>query len=220
MNLYNILGLLKDATVEEIKKAYKSLSQKHHPDKEDGDNDLFVEIQMAYETLSDPVRKKHYDATGDDLGKGISPEDQSIARINMFLAGLLEQIINNDQYNESTTDVLLSMSKNITANKEANEAAVKRAEVLNAKRDRIMSRISKKGTDENVLSKLLLNAKNQGHNQIDRLRDAIKDFDAMLVNLADYVYTVDEVMAENVVARPKPTFMLNGQPLTWSTTIG
>ena len=217
MSLYKILGISKEASVDEIKRAYKTLSQKHHPDKEDGDHDLFLEIQMAYETLSDPVRKKHYDATGEDPGTGPNAEEQTTARINMFLAGLLEQIINNDQYNESTTDILLSMTRNITANKEANEAAIKRAEVLNAKRDRVMNRIQRKNHEVNILNDILLNAKNQGRNQIDRLRDAVRDFEAMIVTLGSYDYTVDEVAAETVVTRQVPRFMLNGQPLTWAT---
>lgn len=60
MNFYDILGVSKTATQEEIKKAYRKLASKHHPDK-GGDKERFQEIQSAYDTLSDPVKRGEYD---------------------------------------------------------------------------------------------------------------------------------------------------------------
>lgn len=63
-NYYYILGLNNNASLSEIKIAYRKLSMKFHPDKNDGDNYFtkhFMEIQEAYEVLSDPVRKGEYD---------------------------------------------------------------------------------------------------------------------------------------------------------------
>lgn len=60
-NPYDVLGLNKSATETEIKKAYRALAMKHHPDK-GGDEELFREIVNAYETLSDPKKKSHYDS--------------------------------------------------------------------------------------------------------------------------------------------------------------
>ncbi len=59
-NFYEILGVSKEATDVEIKKAYRSLSLKHHPDR-GGDTNKFQEIGEAYETLSDPGKKQQYD---------------------------------------------------------------------------------------------------------------------------------------------------------------
>lgn len=61
---YYILGVKPIATTEEIKKAYKKLSLKFHPDKNDGDaffTERFKEIQEAYETLIDTKKKAQYD---------------------------------------------------------------------------------------------------------------------------------------------------------------
>lgn len=61
---YYILGLKKGASIEDIKKAYRKLSLKFHPDKNDGDEfftDRFKEIQEAYETLADNQRRSIYD---------------------------------------------------------------------------------------------------------------------------------------------------------------
>lgn len=60
MNLYEILGVSNTASTEEIKKAYRRLASKHHPDK-GGDTAKFQEIQTAYDTLSDPVKRQGYD---------------------------------------------------------------------------------------------------------------------------------------------------------------
>lgn len=60
MDHYNTLGVSRDASPEEIKKAYRKLAMQHHPDK-GGDLAKFQEIITAYETLSDPAKKSQYD---------------------------------------------------------------------------------------------------------------------------------------------------------------
>ncbi|MCU0394116.1 MAG: DnaJ domain-containing protein, partial [Thermoflexibacter sp.] len=62
---YYILGVQSSASNEEIRKAYRKLSLKFHPDKNEGDKffeDRFKEIQEAYEVLVDEARRKIYDA--------------------------------------------------------------------------------------------------------------------------------------------------------------
>lgn len=66
-NPYDVLGVKKDANQDEIKKAYRKLAMKHHPDKNKGDKASeakFKEISAAYETLSDPKKRQQYDAFG------------------------------------------------------------------------------------------------------------------------------------------------------------
>jgi len=61
---YYFLGISHDASEEDIKKSYRKLSLKYHPDKNENDDffaDRFREIQEAYETLSDRTRRKTYD---------------------------------------------------------------------------------------------------------------------------------------------------------------
>lgn len=60
MDHYSTLGVAKNATPDEIKKAYRSLASKHHPDK-GGDTATFQKIQVAYETLSDPQKREEYE---------------------------------------------------------------------------------------------------------------------------------------------------------------
>lgn len=60
MDHYNTLGVAKNATPDEIKKAYRKLASQHHPDK-GGDTATFQKIQTAYETLSDPAKRQQHD---------------------------------------------------------------------------------------------------------------------------------------------------------------
>lgn len=67
MEYYEILGVAKTATADEIKKAYRKLALKYHPDKNKGEKaaeEKFKEISEAYAVLSDPVKKQQYDTYG------------------------------------------------------------------------------------------------------------------------------------------------------------
>lgn len=58
---YTILGISESSTKDEIKKAYRKLSLKYHPDKATGDKQIFQKINEAYQVLYDDVKRKHYD---------------------------------------------------------------------------------------------------------------------------------------------------------------
>lgn len=63
-NYYQILGLEKNASKDEIKKAFRLYATKYHPDKQSGDKffeERFKEIYSAYETLSDDIKRRQYD---------------------------------------------------------------------------------------------------------------------------------------------------------------
>ena len=70
---YSVLGVSSKASADEIKKAYRKLARKHHPDRNQGDKqseERFKEVQEAYDTLSDPEKRKQYDAGGTFSGFG------------------------------------------------------------------------------------------------------------------------------------------------------
>ena len=71
-SLYDALGVSKTASQDEIKKAYRKLVREYHPDRNPGDKEAeerFKEIQGAYDVLSDPEKRKQYDAFGSADGR-------------------------------------------------------------------------------------------------------------------------------------------------------
>jgi molecular chaperone DnaJ len=72
-DLYKVLGVSKKASDDEIKKAYRKLARKYHPDRNPDDaaaEEKFKEVQGAYDTLSDPEKRKQYDQGGMFAGAG------------------------------------------------------------------------------------------------------------------------------------------------------
>ncbi|RWZ78068.1 MAG: molecular chaperone DnaJ [Candidatus Chaera renei] len=61
---YEVLGVGKSASADEIKKAYRRLAVRYHPDKQGGDEARFKEINEAYEVLKDPSKRQRYDQFG------------------------------------------------------------------------------------------------------------------------------------------------------------
>ena len=71
--LYDTLGVKKNASGDEIKKAYRKLASQYHPDKNPGDaaaEEKFKEVQNAYDVLSDAEKRKQYDTFGSADGRG------------------------------------------------------------------------------------------------------------------------------------------------------
>lgn len=64
---YKILGVDKNASPDDIKKAFKKLAMQHHPDRQGGDEAKFKEINEAYQVLNDPEKRKRYDQFGSDF---------------------------------------------------------------------------------------------------------------------------------------------------------
>ena len=91
-NLYEELGLKKNATGSEIISSYRSLVKKHHPDA-GGEKSKFLAIQIAWETLNDPLKKENYDK------KLVSLRQSSNYQYDNW-----EQKVNSKKYSSSIKD--------------------------------------------------------------------------------------------------------------------
>ena len=107
-NFYALLGLLRSATQEEIRRAYHKAAKRLHPDTNQapGETELFLDIQTAYQVLSDPARRASYDATLDPeetppevVEKRILLSRKEIARLGetQLIYALIELIPGEEQ---------------------------------------------------------------------------------------------------------------------------
>jgi len=90
MNPYETLGVEADATPEQIKQAYRRQARIHHPDA-GGEHDAFVALSLAYDILSDPARRAHYDQHGTTRASGPTPETMAQQEIISIFLQLAEQ---------------------------------------------------------------------------------------------------------------------------------
>lgn len=112
-NLYTILGVTNNVSDDEIKKIYRKLSLKYHPDNPDtGDEELFKKISVAYSILKNPEKRKLYDlGQWDDL----EPENEiNLSEAEQNIVALFSKDLDStDLFREASTDLLNSVVKEI-----------------------------------------------------------------------------------------------------------
>lgn len=124
MKLYTILGLTPDATTADIKKAFKRLASKHHPDKNNGmDDGAFVEIQKAYEVLSKAESRSRYDETG-----SVEEGPSLISRACNAISGTFITLASRQDYKPK--DYFKVVRSTILASREACARDLKKSELM------------------------------------------------------------------------------------------
>ena len=90
---YKILGVLKTASTDEIKKAYRKLAREYHPDKTGGDekkNRVFLDVNEAYEVLGNEDKRKNYDEKKPDNTSNNKTQKQSESGFTPYSATFAE----------------------------------------------------------------------------------------------------------------------------------
>ena len=147
MNPYTELDIPDDASLETIKQRYRTLAQMHHPDK-GGDEELFKRIKLAYEILSDPVRRKQYDITGETTTT--NAKDEALANIIQIILHVVPGF-NADQDDliaiaENETKAMLDMVNNDIQN---TEMQIKKFEI-------VLKKLRIKTAGENILENIIV----------------------------------------------------------------
>src|SRR3989440_5541154 len=87
---YKVLGVSKNASADEIKRTFRKLARKYHPDVNPGDKkaeEKFKEINEAYEVLSDPDKRQKYDTLGPNWQEQFGPSVSSTRRSYQYSGG-------------------------------------------------------------------------------------------------------------------------------------
>lgn len=185
MNLYELLDCTIDATEEELRLSYKKKAMEHHPDR-GGDEELFKQIKLAYEVLSDAEKRAKYDATGslDDVMK--APYDPAIDLFNIFVSVL-------QQYSSyaDTTDLIKLCIQQISRLKRDTENKIA---VINNRREefkKTIARISRK-EGNNTLA-LMLEAQIESLNSSERKAlDTLEKQKALAEYASSYEYNYEQ----------------------------
>lgn len=201
IDLYKILKLKRDCTAEQIRKAYRVLSKKYHPDMPHGNAELFKQIKLAHDVLMDADRRKKYDETGGYDEKGASNiqatrETRITIAVIQNMQSLLFNILSVTE-NLDTLDFVATMKLNITNDLKKINAEHGRV-TKNLKRQEkhlatMMKRLKYKNKSmSNIFTDALQNAINVTNQEIEKINEQLEVFNAMLNLMEDFSYDFDK----------------------------
>lgn len=184
MNPYEILGVTKTATLEEITIRYKSLAQKHHPDK-GGDEETFKLIKQAYEILSDPDRRLRYDSTGETR----EPQpilQEALDQICRIFLGLVPNVTPEHD------NIIVKLKIEVRNIRSLVARDIKNATDYIIKIQKIIKRIKRKKEGENIIKSFAETQLLQVQKDLALFQHRLQVVDLMLKLIEDYEYGTDE----------------------------
>jgi len=182
--LYDDLGLLPDCTPAEIKHQYRILAHQHHPDR-GGDEEQFKRIKLAYEILSDPVKRAHYDSTGENFDE-VDVNNEVITRLSNMIAQFTQQI------NPEIDDLILKMKVDIQQAQHQTHNAIILCNSMIQKLNVIAQKIKLKKEGENLLRSFVESRINQYNNELAAHHLTLIVYKKMLDILEEYHFSLEE----------------------------
>ena len=153
--LYDVLGVGKDATPADIKKAYRKKAKTEHPDA-GGSAEKFTELTLAYECLSDDEKRDRYDRTGETGGSSIDQElNQALSIATGAINAVMQEIARRGLKLENF-DVLGDAMRTIEAQIKATEEMIKQHQLEGAKLERLSKKFTARKGKTNRLGPVLL----------------------------------------------------------------
>lgn len=150
MRLYEVLGVDANASADDIKKSFRHLSKSRHPDG-GGSDDQFNELKRAFDILSDPVRRKKYDDTGDESETAV---DNSHVELMSVVSVALDTVMlraTKDNRDFASVDFPDEMIDFLRFSADATRQQIVQLKKDIAKLERMRGRFRKKNDGENVL---------------------------------------------------------------------
>jgi len=187
MNPYTELDVPVDVSLETIKQRYRTLAQMHHPDK-GGDEELFKRIKLAYEILSDPVRRKQYDITGETTTT--NAKDEAVAN----LVQILLHVVPNFNVDQDDLIHIAEMETRTMLDLVNKDIGVTERYILNL--EKVLSKLRIKTEGENLLSSFIANQVNQKRQELVTFQHRVQVCNLMLEILKDYEYGLRNLIFE------------------------
>lgn len=182
-DFYEVLGVARDATSEEIKKAYRRRARELHPDKGgEADSEAMAELNVAYETLSDSALRERYDRTG---------ERSTVRLEEQARQGLAELILQHIQNRNGDGDIMASVTVDLLNQQRAAVENVKQGEKILVALRRAQRKLKYKGKGTDIVA-LMLEGRIAEVEQKKRSAEENVSRVGMAITLAkDYSYEVD-----------------------------
>jgi curved DNA-binding protein CbpA len=187
MNPYTELDVPVDASLETIKQRYRTLAQMHHPDK-GGDEEVFKRIKLAYEILSDPVRRKQYDITGETTTT--NAKDEAVAN----LVQILLHVVPNFNVDQDDLIHIAEMETRTMLNLVNKDIGVTERYINNL--EKVLSKLRIKTEGENILSIFIINQVQQKKQELVTFQRRVQVCNLMLEILKDYEYGLRNLIFE------------------------
>jgi len=192
-NPYEELNLSKDATGDQIKKAYRDLSKLHHPDKK-GDPDKFRDINKAYEILQDEEKRKHFDETG--LLPDEQEENTIKGKTRENLYNLVKQILNDKNFiqrynNIDFINTILNIINNNRIKIEENKKSVTEyCETMKL----ILDKFNYKGESNDFIKEIIEVSIKEKAGQVQSMEIELKVLTLMKELIKEYDYDFEKII--------------------------
>jgi curved DNA-binding protein CbpA len=190
MNPYTELDVSVTASTEEIKQRYRTLAQMHHPDK-GGDEELFKRIKLAYEILSDPIRRKQYDLTGETTTT--NTKDEAIANIVQILLHVVPS------FNVDEDDLIKIAEAETRTMLELVDKDIGVTERYIVNLEKVSKKLRIKTDGENILNTFITHQIQQRKQELQNFQRRVKVCNLMLEILKDYEYGLINLIYDNPV---------------------
>lgn len=189
-DLYKILGVDRSASPEQLKRAFRKMSKKLHPDV-GGNAEAFQEIEKAYRVLSDPQERAYYDHHGAARVK--EPEKNPNTELYKMLTEVL-MVVAMEMQSPATQDLVKLMRKRMADSIVELEKKIVETAKVALKLETVIARIQSR-TPENVLAALMRSQFDGFEAQVARGKLMIETLKKGMLFLDDYAYEMTKMIA-------------------------
>jgi curved DNA-binding protein CbpA len=185
---YEILGVPRDATEQQLKAARRAAATRFHPDRPGGSPEAMAEVNKAYDTLIDPDARAHYDRTG--TTRGVDPLGAAVRDgLIQALTSLLERGRMADG-NGLLAELKAGFRSALDQAKVQRATEERKADQLRRRADRLSSK-----SGNTLLTDIIRGMADQLDEKVQKLTAGIAGLEAVLALLAEYEEQGDEALA-------------------------